>query len=67
MLKKINPRKQMLRGSIPTERIRACCMRSVSQPESKARDLEEIVSQELCCTELTQPQKTKSTQLKVRE
>lgn len=66
MLKKINPRKQMLRGSIPTERIRACFMRSVSQPESKARDLEEI-SQELCWTELMQPQKTKSKQLKVRE
>lgn len=67
MLKKINPRKQMFPGSIPIEHIQACFIRSVSQPDSKTRDLEEIIGQELCWTELMQPQKTKSKQLKVRE
>ena len=48
MLKKINPRKQMLPGSIPAEHIQPCFMRSASQPDSKAGDLEEIIGQELC-------------------
>lgn len=59
---KINPRKQMLPGSIPAEHIQPCFMRSASQPDSKAGDLEEIIGQELCWTELMPPRKTKSTQ-----
>lgn len=52
----------MFPGSIPIEHIQDCFIRSVSQPDSKTRDLEEIIGQELCWTKLMQPQKTKSKQ-----